>query len=243
MATDLGLVQIRDESDEKFAARTVYSALRFWMQAFCLDDGYGGIYGIDRRTVERKSTAWLETLSSPYPTIRQWFGNNDRHIVRRILSLMVTSRNLMVTDEGMYRCVIAHTERITEDCEMLSGLVDPTESERITADNRRQLPFSGLTAAVSRQIPDASPRLWVGNNADADDDIPQAQIKSLDNHHCLLIIDTVPPANLASARLINMLSWPRYSVDDALHRVFRHEYRNIILNALQHDIVTIYDDM
>ena len=43
MAADLGMSRYRNESDKSFGIRTVYSASRFWIEAFCLDDGRMGL--------------------------------------------------------------------------------------------------------------------------------------------------------------------------------------------------------
>ena len=46
MADDLGVSHIYGENHEAFERRTVFSALRYWMQAYTLDDGFGGAYGV-----------------------------------------------------------------------------------------------------------------------------------------------------------------------------------------------------
>ncbi|PJM74763.1 hypothetical protein [Bifidobacterium simiarum] len=256
IAEDLGLVRVQKESNAAFASRAAYSALRFWMQAFCLDDGYGGVYGIDGKTVERKSAAWLETLARSYPDIRRWFGGDDRAGIKRILSLMVSSRNLIVTDEGLYRCVTAHTEWISDDCAVLSGLADPTDPTKPMRANEigvDPLPFSGLTSAVSRQDrirrqdPVHDQGSW-GDGSWSDGGIGNvvagkgtrtARIQPLDERHCLLTLNAALPSDTKAARLIGMVSWPQRSATDALHRVFRREYTDVITHILKLEDVRV----
>ncbi|MBT1166279.1 hypothetical protein [Bifidobacterium simiarum] len=247
IAEDLGLVHVQKESNAAFASRAAYSALRFWMQAFCLDDGYGGVYGIDGKTVERKSAAWLETLAGSYPDVRRWFGSDDRRGIRCVLSLMVSSRNLIVTDEGLYRCVAAHTEWISDDCAVLSGLADPTDPTRPMRANEigvDPLPFSGLTSAVSCQaLPRQGLELSQGWRSDgravAGKCTRTARIQPLDERHCLLTLNAALPADTKTARLIGMVSWPQRSATDALHRIFRREYANVITHVLRLEGVRI----
>ena len=61
MAHDLGVPRrASDDPDgEALACRCTFTALRFWMQAYCIDDGYGGAAGIAQTAVEQKSLAWI----------------------------------------------------------------------------------------------------------------------------------------------------------------------------------------
>lgn len=77
MARDLGVPRIPGDDAEghAFTTRTVFTALRFWVQACCIDDGYGGAMGIapPRRNRRRwiglpasvLSTRGLRTCSPP----------------------------------------------------------------------------------------------------------------------------------------------------------------------------------
>ena len=40
MAESLGIKRIKGEGERPFVIRCLYSACRFWVEAFCLDDGY-----------------------------------------------------------------------------------------------------------------------------------------------------------------------------------------------------------
>lgn len=78
MARDLGVPRIPGDDAEghAFTTRTAFTALRFWVQACCIDDGYGGAMGIAPAATEQKaldfglpasvlSTRGLRTCSPP----------------------------------------------------------------------------------------------------------------------------------------------------------------------------------
>lgn len=75
MAHDLGVPRrASDDPDgEALACRCTFTALRFWMQAYCIDDGYGGAAGIAQTAVEQKSLAWIKQMSALYPQLRSKF--------------------------------------------------------------------------------------------------------------------------------------------------------------------------
>lgn len=45
IASDIGVRRFIGESEESFCRRVSYSASRFWLQAFCMDDGECGKKG------------------------------------------------------------------------------------------------------------------------------------------------------------------------------------------------------
>ena len=106
MAGDIDIPRIPDESDTQFSHRVSYSALRFWIQAFCLDDGYGGSYGVSSSAIVRKSILWLRNLSDLYPSLIDWYYGNAsiKDHLRQLLRVLADVQDLVITDDGLYRC-------------------------------------------------------------------------------------------------------------------------------------------
>ncbi len=70
MVRDLGVPRIPGDDAGGYAltTRTVFTALRFWMQAFCIDDGYGGAMGIAPAATEQKALDWIGLPASVLST-------------------------------------------------------------------------------------------------------------------------------------------------------------------------------
>ena len=144
MAADLGMSRYRNESDKSFGIRTVYSASRFWIEAFCLDDGRMGADGCQPGIISRKLNLWLDRISSIYPFIGQWI-NSQRHYTP--FSKLLYNRLIMVGDiisennGGTYRCSSRHTIQIDNGLKALLGVYD-------TTGNDTSLPISGMMLAT-----------------------------------------------------------------------------------------------
>lgn len=152
MAADLGMSRYRNESDKSFGIRTVYSASRFWIEAFCLDDGRMGADGCQPGIISRKLNLWLDRISSIYPFIGQWI-NSQRHYTP--FSKLLYNRLIMVGDiisennGGTYRCSSRHTIQIDNGLKALLGVYDTTGSDT-------SLPISGMMLSKREQ---AEPRI------------------------------------------------------------------------------------
>ena len=91
MAESLGIKRIKGEGERPFVIRCLYSACRFWVEAFCLDDGYGGNEGIRRQLIARRLRACL--WKYPKSTLGFWNGSESRMAVKITLSSnLFTSR-------------------------------------------------------------------------------------------------------------------------------------------------------
>ena len=111
MAHDLGVPRrASDDPDgEALACRCTFTALRFWMQAYCIDDGYGGAAGIAQTAVEQKSLAWIKQMSALYPQLRSKF---TPALIHQYCSALTAIGDLAETSEGMLRCTKPHDLRI-----------------------------------------------------------------------------------------------------------------------------------
>lgn len=59
MADDLGIVPLPHEDEQSRWTRTLRSCLRFQIQAACIDDGYGGTYGVTPSHARERTEHWL----------------------------------------------------------------------------------------------------------------------------------------------------------------------------------------
>ena len=111
MAHDLGVPRrASDDPDgEALACRCTFTALRFWMQAYCIDDGSGGAAGIAQTAVEQKSLAWIKQMSALYPQLRSKF---TPALIHQYCSALTAIGDLAETSEGMLRCTKPHDLRI-----------------------------------------------------------------------------------------------------------------------------------
>lgn len=80
MAADVGIERIEDETDEEFCRRAAYTGTRYWISAFCLDDGANGTEGLSKQTLNARLKTWIERLDHACPGIGTWFELNQRGI-------------------------------------------------------------------------------------------------------------------------------------------------------------------
>ena len=107
MARDLGVTRKPgdDAQGHAFTMRTTFTALRFWMQACCIDDGYGSAMGVTQTSVERKAKDWIAQLNAVYPWLEDTF---DATMLCRYCSALVGVGDLVRTDEDTLRCTRPH---------------------------------------------------------------------------------------------------------------------------------------
>lgn len=224
MAGDLGIYRMSDESDTRFACRVSYSALRFWMQAYCLDDGYGGIYGVSETAIIRKSTIWLRNLEDLYPGLLNWYQFNldSRKSLSEVLTMMTTVQDLVKTDDGLYRCTAQHTITGSEKLTLILGMTDPTNLSSA-------YPISGMGFA-SRTTPQ---RLsGISRDHPAYQSMRgKAIIKSRDKYHAIIQLTQSLPESPFKHQF-NLLTWPVLTAIDQQKRIARAEYVSILVDML-----------
>lgn len=127
MAQDLGIDRYSMETDQSYRGRVVYSASRFWIQAFCIDDGVGGGEGISRSLLMRRLRSWLTDLVSFYPELDAWIDDQRRY--KSLYKNLIMTRDLVSFDKGEhYRCPQRHFVPISESHEALIGFCDATSA-------------------------------------------------------------------------------------------------------------------
>lgn len=94
MASDMNIVKYKNETDEQYVQRVLYSALACWIKAAALDyriAQHNTMYsGASKKHIYEKSTSMLQSMLNRCPEITPWFyANKDNedpiHIVRRRL--------------------------------------------------------------------------------------------------------------------------------------------------------------
>lgn len=226
MAGDLGVSRMRNEGNARFACRVSYTALRFWMQAFCLDDGFGGGYGVSKSTITRKCVAWLRNLSGLYPDVLDWYGHGDgmRGNLSGMVRTLAVARDLINTSDGLYRCTVRHTVPLGDDRALLLGLTDPTNLPEGT------LPISGM-ACVTGEKP--SDPVTVFNDGPRRPSTRKAVIMPTPDEQYITIDLSPPPSGSSHAAWLDLLTWPVSSVDDQSHRFARTEYCPMLAKLLE----------
>lgn len=235
MAADLGVPRMNDESDTRFACRVSYSALRFWMQAYCLDDGYGGAFGISESTILRNSTIWLRNLSDLYPDLLDWYRFNidSRAGLSSILHTLTDVRDLAKTVDGLYRCTARHTALCGTQSTLVLGMIDPTNQSGT-------LPISGMAIC---KIGTRSSVSLISNNNNSVTRMFNAKALFQPTHdeRYVKIKLTTPLPNSLCRSQFNMLTWPILTAIDQQHRLARAEYVSILSELFRSNGIRVYE--
>lgn len=226
MAGDLGIPRMCGEDNARFACRVSYTALRFWMQAFCLDDGFGGGYGVSKSTITRKCVAWLRNLSGLYPDILDWYEHGDgmRGNLSGMVRTLAVVRDIVNTSDGLYRCMVRHTVPLGDGRTLMLGLTDPTDLPEGT------LPISGM-ACITGEKP--SDPVTVFDGGSRRPSTRTAAIKpTLDGRYITIDLSR-PPSGSDHMAWFDLLTWPVSFIDDQSHRFARAEYSPMFAKLLE----------
>lgn len=123
MAQDLHLFQRSQESTDIFACRTVYSGLRYWIQAYCINDGYAGAQGISLTSIEHAALEWIDSLGTIYAAIPKHIRT---HTIQSYCEALITVGDLVTTTDNLVRCTEPHQVAIFPTITTTLGLIDPT---------------------------------------------------------------------------------------------------------------------
>ncbi len=80
IASDIGVKRYVDEEEDSFCRRVAYSAARFWLSAFCMDDGASGEKGLSKQAMNRRLKDWVLGLEAIRPGIEEWFDAGGKGI-------------------------------------------------------------------------------------------------------------------------------------------------------------------
>ena len=103
MADDLGIVPLPHEAERSRWTRTLQSSLRFQIQASCIDDGYGGTYGVKPRHARERTEHWLMDVER---YARGIFTMLSGTCVADAMNILLWSGDL-VEENRLYRCTSA----------------------------------------------------------------------------------------------------------------------------------------
>lgn len=224
MAGDLGVMRIAGEDDARFTARTAYTALRFWMQAYCLDDGYGGSYGLSGNTVRHRAVDWLRGIGAIQPGMASWYGGTDGYAdaAARVFEVLKATGDLVRTADGLYRCTSRHSLPVGTGRAIVMGLADPTD-DRTSAMSG----MAYLTSAGARPAPVRAKRPAGREHAYTADFTP------LDGHHTLITLSA--PLDLFPKRrkVVDLLTWPHRHARDRQQLVVRTDYMPVTIALLE----------
>lgn len=123
MADDLGIVPLPHEDEQSRWTRTLQSSLRFQIQAACIDDGYGGTYGVTSRHARERTEHWLTDVER---YARGIFTMLSGTCVADAMNVLLWSGDL-VEENGLYRCTRAGWRVFNPRLRAVTGFVDVTD--------------------------------------------------------------------------------------------------------------------
>lgn len=162
IASDIGVRRFVGESKESYCHRISYSASRFWLQAFCLDDGECGKRGLSKQAMNRRLKKWVMSLDRICPGIDAWFdsgGNGIRTVYNRLIDIGGLTLNGF---EGSYVATPPVVINLSDGLSCISGYFDPTAKHaKVCGYNADSLVLSGLLSlARSDNKPVMRPASW-----------------------------------------------------------------------------------
>lgn len=123
IADDLGIVPLPHEDEQSRWMRTLQSSLRFQIQAACIDDGYGGTYGVTSRHARERTEHWLTGVER---YARGIFTMLSGTCVADAMNVLLWSGDL-VEENGLYRCTRAGWRVFNPRLRAVTGFVDATD--------------------------------------------------------------------------------------------------------------------
>ena len=126
IASDIGIRRFEGEDEDSFCRRTTYSAARFWLSAFCMDDGANGEAGLTKPAMNRKLKRWIASLDTIRPGIGKWF-NADGEGIRAIYNRLIDVGDLALNGfEDSYVAIPPVVKELSGTLSCISGYFDPT---------------------------------------------------------------------------------------------------------------------
>lgn len=155
MASDIGVYRFAGEDDESFCHRVAYSAARFWVSAFCLDDGAEGETGISRQAINRRLKGWIGDLEKLKPGIAEWFAV-DSDGLPLVYGRLIDIGDIIVNGfNDAYVAKSASDLVVSHGFSCITGFYDPTASDlRVCGHSENDLFVSGLTTISAAHNPD-----------------------------------------------------------------------------------------
>ena len=161
IASDVGVKRIAGEDEVSFCRRTAYSAARFWLQAFCMDDGAAGKRGLAKQVMNRRLKGWISALDRIHPGIEKWFdadGKGISAVYNRLIDIGDLAPNGF---SGLYVATPPSRVALTEGLSCITGYFDPTDDSGLSANDANPPLLSGLASLVRFENgPIFRPKSW-----------------------------------------------------------------------------------
>lgn len=221
MAYDLRVKRIKDEDDDAYACRIIYSALRYWMMAYALDDGFGGSFGVSESTITRKASRWLNEIHEIQTEAKDdQSRNRERSVCNIMLKDMIAIGDLVQTNSKMTACVEKHIVAFAPGMSAVLGFCDPTASQ-----GDGTFVSGALTLLPSETLKDGDEP--INASMESTSKTGRTQFKELDEFHLRLILNIAPNSlPLPCRRWLEMISWPDSVGDGSMRNyVIRRELK------------------
>lgn len=149
IASDIGVKRFVGEEEGSFCRRIAYSAARFWVLAFCMDDGVSGEKGLTKQAINRRLKNWVSILNRIRPDLEEWFdadGKGIQIIYNRLIDLGDLALNGF---SGSYVATLPVRLQLSENLSCITGYFDPTAKQgNVCGCSMDSLMLSGLVSLV-----------------------------------------------------------------------------------------------
>lgn len=163
MARDVGVKRHSGETDDSFFSRAAYTGSRYWVSAFCMDDGAGGTDGLTRQALNRRLKTWIGRLSEVQPVMSDWFEADQggaSYVYNRLIDIGE------IVPNGFSGRFLAQPPRllpVSEGRALIIGMTDPTvKSNGVLGYDWSSMVASGLASLVATDAepPNRTLRWW-----------------------------------------------------------------------------------
>lgn len=125
IAADLDVRRFKGEDDLTFCSRVAYSGARYWVSAFCMDDGDGGQRGVTPQVLGSRLGRWLNSLNAIMPGIAERLEIGEGG-ARAIYGRMADAGDILQAGEcGRYRALTPRLRPITDGAALALGFFEP----------------------------------------------------------------------------------------------------------------------
>ena len=163
VARDVGILRYWGETDEGFFARTAYTGSRYWVSAFCMDDGAGCAEGLSKQALNRRLKSWISRLGKAWPNLADWF-EIDHGGVSSVYNRLIDIGEIV--PKGFSNRYLAQPPRllpVSGGYALIIGMTDPTvKMGSILGYDRSNIIASGLTSLVATdvELSGRTPQWW-----------------------------------------------------------------------------------
>lgn len=154
ISEDLRIEPFTNESRQSFCNRVVYSALRWWIHAVCLDDGAEGASGAAKSTISSSVMRTLDLAIDAADASRAWFDMDDGGAAATAYRTLLDIDDLITDGTGLRcRCTVPKVTAVTDSVGLITGYFD-IKSTRVLDYSCAERVTSGLTTTVADSFAD-----------------------------------------------------------------------------------------